>query len=58
MYMECSSIQGVYDQLTRGVHLSPIYMHCTRSGSKCTSMQGICAQLTRGCPSVFYIYAL
>ena len=25
--MECSSIIGIYDQLTRGVHLPPIYIY-------------------------------
>ena len=27
-----------------GIHLSSIYMHCTRSSSGCSDMQGICAQ--------------
>ena len=29
--MQCSGMQGIYDRLTRGVHLPSIYMHCTRS---------------------------
>ena len=29
-----------------GVHLTSIYMHCTRSSSGCSSMQGIYARLT------------
>ena len=36
-------MQGIYAQLTGGVHLPSIYMHCTRSSSGCSGMQGICA---------------
>ena len=25
--MQCSSMQGIYDQLTRGVHLPPLYIY-------------------------------
>ena len=39
-------MQGIYAQLTGGVHLPSIYMHCTRSSSGCSGMQGIYAQLT------------
>ena len=38
-----------------GVHLSAIYMHCTRSSSRCSGMQGIYAQVLGG-PSAFGIY--
>ena len=41
--MQCSSMQGIYDQLTKGVYLPSIYMHCTRSSSGCSSMQDLCA---------------
>ena len=30
-----SGMQGIYAQLTGGVHLPSIYMHCTRSSSGC-----------------------
>ena len=39
-------MQGIYAQLTGGVHLPSIYMHGTRSSSGCSGMQGIYAQLT------------
>ena len=46
--MQCNSIQGLYAELTGGVHLPSIYMHCTRSSSGCSSMQALYAQLTGG----------
>ena len=27
----CSGLQGMYDQLTRGVHLPCVYVHCAIS---------------------------
>ena len=39
----CSGIQGIYDQLNRGVHLPAIYIYM-----QCSSIQGIYAQLTGG----------
>ena len=39
-------MQGIYAQLTGGVHLPSIYMHGTRSSSGCSGMQGLYAQLT------------
>ena len=38
----CSSMQGIYAQLTGGLHLPSIYMHCTRSSSGFSSMQCMC----------------
>ena len=55
--MQCSGMQGIYDRLTREVHLPSIYMHCTRSYNGCSNMQGLCAQLTRGVylPSIYIL---
>ena len=39
-----------------GVHLSAIYMHCTRSSSRCSSMQGIYAQVLGGSICLWYLY--
>ena len=36
-------MQGLCDQLTRGIHLLPLYMYI-----KCNGMLGLYAQLTRG----------
>ena len=41
--MQCSGMQGLYAQLTKGVHLPSIYMHCIRSSSGCSGMQGLYA---------------
>ena len=38
--MLCSSIQGLCDQLTRGVHLPSIYIY-----KQCSSIEGLCDRL-------------
>ena len=50
-----SSMQGIYAQLTSGVHLPSIYMHCTISSSGCSSIQGTYAWMTGGVhlPSIY-----
>ena len=41
--MKCNGMQGLYTQLTREVHLLPIYIY-----KQCSCMQGLCDRLTRG----------
>ena len=48
-------MQGIYAQLTGGVHLPSVYMHCTRYSSWCSLIQGIHAWLTGGIICLLYI---
>ena len=52
IYKQCSGMQGIYDRLTRGVHLLSIYKYIYM---QCNGMQGPCAWLTRGVhqPSIY-----
>ena len=51
--MECSGIQDIYDQLTRGVHVPPLSLYIY---IQCSGISGMYDQLTRGFISFLYIY--
>ena len=50
IHMQGSSMQGIYDRLSKGVHLPPLFIYM-----QCNGMQGIYDQLTRGVhlPSIY-----